>query len=276
MTQMANPVLREALLRRTKRLLKRARILGGRPSGAAQPVFVMGYGRSGTTMLLDAFEHDMRIDVLGENDARIAHDHRLVGELVAPVIRRSRANVIVMKPILDSFHVRELMAAHPTSRVIWMLRGYEPVVASAFKKFGTSVSDELRELVLHGAGNGWISHGLPQTTLKQLRELDCSLLGTNDWMALVWWSVNLTLLSPQPVRNNRLLLVRYEDLTSEPARWMENVYNFIGLPVRHGAFAWIDSNATAKQAHIDVRGEIRKLCDDLVVNINAEFPTAAV
>ena len=274
MTQMTNPVLREALLRRTKRLLKQARVLSGRPRGSAQPLFVMGYGRSGTTMLLDAFEHDMRIDVLGENDPRVAENHLLVRERVGSVIQGSRAKAIVLKPILDSFHVHDLMIEHPTSRVIWMLRGFEPVVASAVKKFGTSVSEELREVVVNDTGDGWLKRGLPQTTLDKLRNLQLPLLETNDWMSLVWWSVNITLLSPKLLRNDRFMLVRYEDLTGDPMRWMNRVYEFIGLPMRQGACAWIDPNAARSQTHIAVQEEIRALCDDLAARINVAFPTA--
>ena len=38
----------------------------------------MGYGRSGTTMVLNAFDRDMRIEILGENDPRIAKNYLLI------------------------------------------------------------------------------------------------------------------------------------------------------------------------------------------------------
>ncbi len=268
MTQMKNPVVREAISRKLKRLLKRARFIIAGSQGNALPIFVMGYGRSGTTMLLDVFEHDLRVDVLGENDPRIAHDHMLVHSRVAPAISASRAKVIVMKPILDSFSVCELLQDHPTARVIWAFRLFEPVVASALKKFGTSVADELREVVVNNSGDGWLRRGIPDSTLRQLRRLDNSNFGPNDWMALVWWSVNLTLLSHGLIDSERLLLVKYEDLVRDPDDWMRKIYGFIDLPYRRGATEWIISNSATKQIRVEITREVRQLCEELVANID--------
>ena len=271
MTQMKNPVIREGVSRRFKRILKTGRILTGRSQGKAQPVFVMGYGRSGTTMLLDTFEHDMRIDVFGENDPRVAEDHMLVRSHVGQVISGSRARVIVMKPILDSFSVCDLMREHPTALVIWALRALDPVVISALKKFGTSVADELRDLVVGNQGGGWLKRGIAPTTLSHLRQLDTSQYGPNEWMALVWWAVNRTLLSRELVANNRLLLVRYEELICDPDQWMRTIYRFIGLPFRLGSTKWVEPQATSRPVEVAIRQDVRRLCADLSRDIDRQF-----
>ena len=64
MKEATNRSLLEVATRSGKRYLKKAAFLLRRPRGKARPVFIMGYGRSGTTMLSEAFDHDMRIEVL--------------------------------------------------------------------------------------------------------------------------------------------------------------------------------------------------------------------
>jgi hypothetical protein len=257
------PIPAEKLVRRTKRIIKKVHFLFRSSRGTTQPVFVLGYGRSGTTMLLEAFEHDMRIEVLGENDPRIADNYMLVRERVAPVIESSSARVIVMKPILNSFDVAELMREHPKARIVWVFRSFEPVVASALKKFGRSVADELRDLVMTGTGNGWLRRGLPQDTLRCLREMNHSALGTNDWMALVWWSVNRVLTVPGLIESSRFLLVRYEDIVEDPSKAMERIYHFIRLAPQRNMGRWVDSRITATRTEIDVLPYVRKICEEL-------------
>ncbi len=227
-------------------------------------------------MLLDAFEHDMRMDVFGENDSRIASNHMLIRERVAPVISASHAPVVVMKPILDSFIVCDVLREHPTARVIWALRGFEPVIASALKKFGSSVADEMREVVVHDRGNGWLKRGLPKDTLHTLRALNVADLGPNEWMALVWWSVNRTLLLPELAGNDRLLLVSYEDLIREPEGGMRTIYSFIGLPFRRNAIDWIDPLSATRHIHLNLNPEIRQLCDELVASIGRTLESTNV
>jgi hypothetical protein len=262
----------EKILRRSKRLLKPVLFRLNSGPKTAQPIFVMGYGRSGTTMLLDAFEHDMRIEVLGENDPRVAENYILLPAKVAPTISASRAAAIVMKPILDSFNVRELLVAHPRARVIWAFRHFDPVISSAVKMFGSRVADELRDLVVYGTGNGWLARGVPGETLEILRGLDSSEFGTNDWMALVWWSVNRTLLSADIANHDRLLLVQYEDLVRDPSTSMERLYDFMGLRYRESAGEWIKSPATPNKGQsVPLLPPIRCMCEELITHIHDQW-----
>ncbi|MEZ5595559.1 MAG: hypothetical protein R3E84_04075 [Pseudomonadales bacterium] len=89
-------------------------------------------------MIIDALEHDWRIEVYQENDPRIARDFLLLKDKLHDEILRCQAPVSVMKPILNSFDAGTLLSAHPNARVLWMIRTVDPglVVHSALRKFG--------------------------------------------------------------------------------------------------------------------------------------------
>lgn len=78
------------------------------------------------------------------------------------------------------------------------------------------VADYLKNLVLYKKGNNWISSGLPYDTLKIFNNLDTTDFTNYDWMALVWWSVNRTIIINRLFENDRFFLLSYENLVIEP------------------------------------------------------------
>ena len=263
MTEMTNPILRERVQRRLKRVAKHwLHAVLPRRHGP-RPAFVLGYGRSGTTMLIDALEHDWRIEVYQENDIRIARDFLLVYPQLLPAIERCKAPVSVMKPILDSFAAQRLLDVHPDARVIWMMRDVDPVVRSALKKFGPSVAESLKMLVEGKTDSSWIARGIPESILHTLRALPTSTFQVEDWMALVWWSVNQTLSADGLLQNPRLRLIHYETLIMSPEETMRGVYDYLGLTYRNKATEWIQPTVKGPQKAIQLTPLVRKMCDDL-------------
>jgi hypothetical protein len=63
------------------------------------PIFIMGCGRSDTTMMINTFQRDCLIEVLNENDPKIAHNYILNHDKVSKAINLCKAPVLVMKPI---------------------------------------------------------------------------------------------------------------------------------------------------------------------------------
>jgi len=224
----------------------------------------MGYGRSGTTMMLNIFERDNRIETLGENDSKIAKNFMLIYEKLNPAIENSRAQVLVMKPILNSFDASRILEEYNNAKIIWMIRNYKDVIASAIKKFGPIVANYMKNYVLYNKkGNNWISSGLPDNTLKILNNLDTTEFTMYDWMALVWWSVNRTVIIDKLFKSDRFFLLSYEKLVSEPDLWLKLVYEFIGLPYNFEMAKYIHSASVGKGAPVQLSHTITKMCDDL-------------
>jgi hypothetical protein len=206
----------EKLLRRFYKYSKIIKFYLKKPYKNTTPIFIMGNGRSGTTMMINIFHRDWRVEALDENDPKIAQNYMLKMDKVSNVINFSKASVLVMKPILNSFDAKKILKNYSNAKIIWMVRNYKDMIASSLKKFDTVVSDYMREYVLYGIGSNWITKGLPAETRRILTSLKTSEFSCQSWMALVWWSVNRTVILDDLIGLDRFYLVNYESLVRSP------------------------------------------------------------
>jgi hypothetical protein len=257
----------EKMARRLAHYKRRIKYVLPRPNREAMPVFVLGYGRSGTTMVLNTFALDERIEIFGENDPRIAHDFKLVFERVGFQISTCKAEVMVLKPILNSFDASIILKNYANSKVIWMLRDYYDVVASAIARFGLTVADYLKEKVLIGKGNNWLANGIPEETLTILRQVEKSCFTIYDWMALVWWSVNRTILIDRVYESERFMLLRYEHLVRSPELILTNLYGFMRLEYKRGIGKYIHETSVGKGSGVHLNRTVQEMCQALTTEI---------
>ena len=119
----------EKVFRRLSRYKKELLCSVRKPFKNTLPVFIMGCGRSGTTMMINIFHRDNRTESLNENSPKIAENYMLVFDRIPQAISGSKAPILVMKPILNSFDALELLKTYYNSKIIWMLRDYKDMVA---------------------------------------------------------------------------------------------------------------------------------------------------
>lgn len=257
----------EKIIRHSLRQVKRCYSAIGSPRHTSL-LFVMGYGRSGTTMLQNLFERDLRIEVLGENEPRIAHDYMLVAENVNTVVQASRAEVIVLKPILNSFDAPRLLQDFPNAKVIWLIRNHKDVIASASAFFGRTVSDCMRDVVTNDLQDNWLGKGIPDALLMELRSIPTDTLSSHDWLALVWYAVNRTLIDSELCGHPRLLPIRYEDLVTRPEEILRAIYDFIGVSFNRRAALFINSHSIGKGNGIVLDPKVDARCTQLKAAID--------
>jgi hypothetical protein len=209
------------------------------------------------------FHRECSVDGLDENDPRIAHDFMLDFNKIEDAVKRSKAPIMVMKPILNSFDADYLLQTFSDSKILWIVREYQDMIASSMRQFATKVSDFIKEFVLHGKGNNWLSCGIPLETREMISHLDTSHFTPEDWMALVWWSVNRTVILNRLYERNRFCLMKYEDLVNNPETIMRHVYKFIGLQYKKRTTKYIHTAAIGKGADIMLCPEVERLCQEL-------------
>jgi hypothetical protein len=260
--------LQEEVARRLTRYKRQIKCTFRRSHGQTLPVFVMGYGRSGTTMMLNTFALDERFEIFRENDPRIARDFMLVYEKIGQAISGSKAEVLVMKPILNSFNTSRILADYKNSKIIWMLRDYRDVTASAVKRFGSTVGDYLKAQVETGSGDNWLAHGIPHETLTYLRTMKSTSFTDYDWMALVWWSVNRTILLDQLHKCDRFQLLRYENLVKDTENVLAELFEFLGLEYKKDLGKYIHDMSVGKGSRIQLQTAVQEMCDKLTEEIS--------
>ena len=228
------------------------------------PVFIMGCGRSGTTMMLDIFHSDMRIETLGENDSKIAgNNYMLKYEKLTPAIYNSRAAVMVMKPILNSFDAKKILMNYEKAVIIWLLRDYKDMVASSMKKFGNRVALSIKDLIVKNTGGNWISTGIHSETKQILQELDYSAISDLDWMALVWWSVNRTIIIDNLTNQRGFTLLRYENFVDNQYTLLNKIYDSIGLRNELSSSNFVHTKSIGKGSDIELNPIVDRMCSNL-------------
>lgn len=260
-----NQINKEMLHRKSILLYKKLRplftILKGKPD--TFPVFILGYGRSGTTMLTEEFQRDKRIEAYGETHPVFMKDFRLIPSAFTDYIRQSNFPILVVKPILESYNPLQLLSLHENAKVIWLIRNYNDVIASALKKFSTKVVEQIKDAV-NGCGNNWIANGIQEETKSLIQQMNVYRFSENDWMGLVWWSVNRTIqihnLTEMP---KQFLIVSYENLVKNPDKTLQSIYSFLGFDEAKPASKYIHSSSVGKGKDIELTDDVLKLCEDL-------------
>jgi len=220
------------------RLYKRAaQGLDGLMAGdrAAQVVFIMGIQRAGTSLMYWVFERDMGVKVYRETSELTSSDaleHVRLNPLPAVKARlaRDKAEMVVLKPLVESQRVHELLAAFPGARVVWQYRHYQDVASSNLKAFGMDNGiKDLRPFVNDDPDN-WRSQHSTAETRDIIRRHFREDMNPHDAAALFWWARCRLYFDLNLPGDPNVLLCRYEDLATDPAATMRHIYAFLGRP----------------------------------------------
>lgn len=98
--------------------------------------------------------------------------------------------------------------------------------------------------------------------------MNSSNFNDNDWMALVWWSVNRTILLDKLYEKERFLLLKYESLVREPVAALKKIYSFIGVKYNNNAAKYVHPASIGKGSSINLHPDVDVLCSDLAQTLN--------
>ncbi len=265
---------REVWKRRAWRTWKlcRAALLraAGRFDGPPRPVFVVGAQRSGTRLPMVVMERAPDIGAYAEGHSRFFDGVLLKpDDEVARALRRLPFQVVALKPICESHRARELLERFPGSRVVWIYRDYRYATRSAEKKWKGGV----RELELLATGRlkeaGWRAGGLTEEKLRLVKRFYDPAMSRHSAYAMKWFLRTGLFFDIGLAGRDDVLLVRYEDLATDPVSGFQRMFAFIGVEFRK---AFVRDVYASSVATGDVQGldpEIESLCMDLLERMDA-------
>ncbi|MGH2537033.1 MAG: sulfotransferase domain-containing protein [Candidatus Promineifilaceae bacterium] len=243
------------------------------PAGMTAPAFLVGCGRSGTSMLLHHLGRSPAVTAYNENDAEAFERYRLrPAPAIEGIIGRSHAQLTLFKPILNTHQSREFLAAYPGSKLIFVYRHFEDVVNSSLKRFGAE--NRL------GHVNTWVSDNFgefaaappPEATKAAVRELWRPSLSLESAAGLYWLFYNRLYFDLGLDREERVRLVGYERLAANPAAELAAVCAFLGtayLPLMaEGVFA----SSIGRDSAPALAADIRAACEALWRRLEASRP----
>jgi len=243
-------------------------------TGEKMPVFVFGCQRSGTNMLVDVLANSAHTQTYQEDNGAAFVRNRLKSMAVQhALIRRAACRVVVFKPITESQHASMLLDAHPNARAIWIFRDVDATSASAVDKWGDKQITLIRRLC-DGTlpPNHWLTECVPDARRAWACEMSAALPNmTAHEAASIKWVLRNAIYFDLGLheRADRVLLVRYEDITREPSRYVPPVFAFLGLPFEPAYTDAIKHSANRPRPAMDAR--LRAACDELTAQLHDAY-----
>ena len=198
------------------------------PGGVSKPVFLVGCGRSGTSMFIWQLEKSWQIKLYNEDHPAAFDAYRLRDDaVIAGLIEQSQAPFTLLKPILDTVQTMHLLNHFADSKAIFAFRHFTDVINSSLKKFGTY--NRINHV------KGWMEEDFaefavcppPEASKAVVRKLWQDDLSPEEGAALYWLFYNRLYYDLGLHDDPRTILICYETLVTKPREQFEKVIAFL-------------------------------------------------
>jgi len=240
------------------------------PSRQTIPAFVVGCGRSGTSMLLHHLGRSWAVDPYNENHPAAFEKWRLRPlDVIEKLVDRSYAQVTLFKPVLSTPHSREYLTRFPDVRLIFVYRHYYDVVNSSLKQFGPA--DRLAHV------NSWIADDFsefapvspPEQTKAVVRRLWKPSLSPESAASLYWLFYNSLYFDLGLDQEERARLIGYESLVANAGPQIRDACAFLSLKFEPAMAAGIFSTSVGRDETPPIDQDIESACEALWQQLQA-------
>jgi hypothetical protein len=200
------------------------------PGGRSRPAFLIGCGRSGTSMLVTQLGRSWQLEIYNENNSA-AFDNWFLREfpVIEQLVAGSHAPIVLFKPILETYRACLLLEHFPEAKIIFAFRHYYDVINSSLKKFGAA--NRLNHV------NGWINDDFseftdcrpPLETQEYIRACWRPDLTPESGAALYWLFQNRLFFDLGLADSASARLVSYEAAVSNPVEEFASLCQFLGI-----------------------------------------------
>ena len=232
-------------------------------------LFIVGCQRSGTSMLLNVLDKDLYTRCFGEFSQLASKDTtrgiRLNSlELVKHEFSKVKAPFIIVKPLVESQNVPELLDYFDNSRALWMFRNYKDVASSNIKHFG--IDNGLKDLrpIVNNEPNNWRSEKVSKQVRDTLSKYYSEDMNPYDAAILFWFARNSIYFDLELHKNPRVMMCYYEDLVLDPEKYVRSIYQRSGQTYPEIKITTeVHSNSRKKGKDIELSPEIEQLAQEL-------------
>lgn len=244
--------------------------------GSARAVVLGGMGRSGTNMMVRGLAQLPQMQTYNDGDHEAFARYRLRPDPdVQALVRASRHELVLIKPILDSDRMPrllDLLGPPGSARGLWAFREAHARAASEMSKHGASGTNALTELARIGtASTRWEVGGLSAETLDLIRGVDWSRATPQDGAVMLWVVRNRLFFELGLDRRPDVMALSYDAVVADPEPVMRAVCRHLGTPWDPRVSAEMDRRTQRRVTRLDVDPGIQALVDDLAVRMDAAF-----
>jgi hypothetical protein len=267
-------------MRLVKRLYHNVGLNGKHPK---QLVFVLGCQRSGTTMLVQCLEKDLRTKSYGQyglmdqntDTSNLiypdAHGPKLKSfDEIKQITAKEKAPILILKPLRESQQATQLLEQLPGSKAIWVYRNYRDVANSHLVKWGEGVGiRKLRPIFDGDTGNHWASEFVSDNTRAIVKNYFAEDMSPADAVALHWYTRTILFFDLNLNEHPNVLLCKYENIVGEPRRVMRQIYQFLDYSYPGDRIvSHIHQKSVNRGKNIGISPEIEAICADLMQRLD--------
>ena len=242
-------------------------------------LFIMGCQRSGNSMMQNIFDKDLNTRCFHEFSEISSND--TVGgirlnslELVKKEFSTVKAPLIVLKPLVESQNVPELLSYFDNSLVVWMFRNYKDVALSNIKRFGINNGiNDLRPIV-NNEPNNWRSEKVSQHVRATISKYFSEDMSPYDAAVLFWFARNSIFFDLELEKNLRVMMCSYEDFVLDPENYIRKIYQRLEQPYPEmNITAEVHSKSRKKGKDIELSPQIQQLALEMQDELEVVYRT---
>ena len=241
-------------------------------------LFIVGCQRSGTTLLQHIFEQDWSTKVFAETGSSVTlpsqgYQLRLKPlPLVQQEIDKTKAPFVILKPLVESQNSLELLDYFKGSKAIWLYRHFNDVIASKVKKFGLDSGIGDLQFIAGGDETDWRMEKLPESVREIVLKYFDKNMNPYDAAALYWYIRNQFVFELNLFNNDDVLILRYEDLVSDPKASIKKIYKLVGREFPGDEIlSAVHNTSVGKGKEVTLSPEIYELCFELQTRIDHAY-----
>jgi sulfotransferase family protein len=242
-------------------------------------LFIVGCQRSGNSMMQDIFDKDLNTKCFHEF-SQISSNDSIGGirlnslDLVKQEFSKFKAPLIVLKPLVESQNVPELLNFFDNGLALWMFRNYKDVASSNLKLLGVQNGiNDLRPIVNHEPNN-WRSEKVSEHVRKTILKYFSESMNPFDAAVLFWWARNSIFFDRELGQNPRVVMCSYEDFVLEPETFIRGIYRRLGQPFpTTNITANVHSKSRQKGKDIEISPQIEQLALEMQDQLEGAYRT---
>jgi len=241
------------------------------PQHETRPVFLVGCGRSGTSMLVKQLNRSWQVELYHEDNPAAFKQYRLREfSVLDALVERSKAPAVVFKPILSTTQTPQLLARFPDIRIVFPYRHYNDVVNSSLKKFGVENRiNHVRSWMADDFGEFAVAPP-PEATKALVRRLWRPDLNPESGAALYWLFYNQLFYDMGLDKNERAFLIEYETLVNEPRAQFIALTHFLGLKFEERMITGIFASSVGRDNAPAIDPTIQAECEALYQRLSGD------
>ncbi len=241
-----------------------------------QVLFIVGCQRSGTNTLSNIFRRDLKAYAYPESGTLTSLDANKV-RLNPPVmvnaeIVKQKASLIVIKPLVESQNILDLLSYYKGSKAIWLYRHYKDVAASNLNYFGIENGVNNLRPITENSPDNWRSEKVSTQTREAVLRLFSKDMNPHDAAAIFWFVRNRIFFELDLEGNQDIMLCPYRSLVTNPRESIGRIYRQLG---RKYPGDWtvrdVNPSSLGRGSTIKLSPKVQDLCENTLKELNDAF-----